>query len=491
MNVRAALSLCAILACALAASSSPQTRAPLTDAQLASIDSFVTTEMARTHVPGAAVGVYSRGDVLLAKGYGFANVEGSVPVKPETLFQSGSVGKQFVSAAIMMLVEEGRISLDDSITKYFPGAPASWKPIRVKNLLSHTSGLAEYESPERTGPKGPFYLRLDYTESQLLHKIEALPIDNAPGAKWNYRNTNYVLLGFLIHRVTGVFYADYLAKHIFKPLGMSSTRLISEADVIPNRAAGYQWENDVLKNQDWVSPTFNSTADGALYFNVPDLAKWDAALYTTQLLTQSSLDAMWTVYKLNNGKLNDGDYGFAWEITQQNGHRLIEHSGEWQGFTSQISRYPDDSLTVVVLANSDSARTDYMAHVIAGLADAPLLPQKLTAIPDTQPRIAASLESLLDRIAAGEAIRPFVSEEFARVVTSSATARVRRRIALLWPGGSLFLVQRTPSLDNASPMVSKFRLSKGTSSVLISYDLDAHGKAASFFFEPDQEYRSQ
>lgn len=312
----------------------------------------------------------------------------------------------------MMLVEQGRVSLDDSVAKYFPGTPASWKPIRIKNLLSHTSGLAEYESPERTGPKGPFYLRLDYTEHQLLHKIEALPIENAPGAKWNYRNTNYVLLGFLIHRVTGMFYADYLAKRIFKPLGMSSTRLISDADIIPNRAAGYQWEDDALKNQDWVSPTFNSTADGALYFNVLDLAKWDAALYTTQLLKQSSLDAMWTVYKLNDGQPNGDNYGFAWEITAQNGHRLIEHGGAWQGFTCQISRYPNDSLTVVVLTNSDSAHPDYMAPVIAGLVDAPLLPQKLTAITDAQSRIAASLESLLSSMAAGADIHHFVEQEY-------------------------------------------------------------------------------
>ncbi len=491
MSARHAALLFAVLAFSLAGSPSTPTRARLTDAQITSIDSFVTTEMARAHVPGVAVGIYSRGTVLLAKGYGLANVELRVPVKPATIFQSGSVGKQFVSAAIMTLVEEGRVSLDDSITMYFPDAPASWKPIRIKNLLSHTSGLAEYESSERTGPNGPFYLRLDFTEDQLLRQIEALPLENAPGAKWNYRNTNYVLLGFLIHRVTGMFYADYLAKRIFKPLGMSSTRLISDADIIPNRAAGYQWEEGVLKNQDWVSPTFNSTADGALYFNVLDLAKWDAALYTTQLLKQSSLDAMWTVYKLNDGKPNGGNYGFAWEITTQNGHRVIQHDGAWQGFTGDISRYPDDSLMVVVLTNFDSARPDYIAHVIAGLADAPLLPQKLTAIADAQPGIAASLESLLDSMAAGADIRHLVSPAFARVISPGVTARVRRMIAPLWPGGTLALVQRTPSPDNAALTVSQFRLAKGAGSILIWYGLDAHGKVDTLFFEPDQEYRSQ
>src|SRR5271170_6042288 len=124
-------------------------------------------EMAREHIPGVEVGVYNRGRVLLAKGYGLANVELDVPVKPETIFQSGSTGKQFVSCAIMMLVEEGKISLDDSITKFFPEAPATWKPILIRNLLSHTSGLSEYEEGDRTGPKGAFYLRLDFSEDEL------------------------------------------------------------------------------------------------------------------------------------------------------------------------------------------------------------------------------------------------------------------------------------------------------------------------------------
>src|SRR5262249_28071467 len=184
---------------------------------VSTIDRFVREEMAAEQIPGLAVGVYSRGNILLAKGYGLANVELNVPVKPETIFQSGSVGKQFVSAAVMMLVEEGKVGLDDSIVKYFPNAPASWKPILVKNLLSHTSGLAEYESLERRGPKGPFYLRLDFSEDELVEKVEALPIEFAPGDQWSYRNTNYLLLGILIHKVTGQFYADYLRERIFKP----------------------------------------------------------------------------------------------------------------------------------------------------------------------------------------------------------------------------------------------------------------------------------
>jgi CubicO group peptidase (beta-lactamase class C family) len=346
----------------------------LTPEQVKDIDRYITSEMELDRIPGMAIGVYSHGQVLMAKGYGLANVELNVPVKPETLFQSGSVGKQFVSAAVMMLVEEGRIGLDDSIVKYFPNAPETWNRVLVKNLLSHTSGLAEYETEQRTGPKGPFYMRLDFTEDELVEKTEALPIDFQPGEKWAYRNTNYLLLGIMIHKVTGKFYADYLTERIFKPLGMTSTRLISDADIIPNRASGYELHGDKVQNQTWVSPTFNSTADGTLYFNVLDLAKWDEALYGTGLLKQSSLDRIWTVFPLNDGKPNPAHYGFGWIINTLNEHKLIEHSGGWQGFACIISRYVDDTLTIVVLTNLDASHPGKIAHQIAGLVNPALKP---------------------------------------------------------------------------------------------------------------------
>jgi uncharacterized protein (TIGR03435 family) len=352
----------------------PSASPELKPEQLGAIDRYITEEMGRERIPGLSVGIYSRGQILLAKGYGLANVELNVAVKPETIFQSGSVGKQFVSAAVMMLVEEGKAGLDDSIVKYFPSAPPAWKPILIKNLLSHTSGLAEYETPERRGPKGPFYLRLDFTEDELVDKIEALPIESKPGEKWNYRNTNYVLLGVMIHKVTGKFYADFLQERIFKPWYMTSTRLISTADIIPNRSSGYELERGKLRNPEWVSPTFNSTADGALYFNVLDLAKWDEALYGTSLLKQSSLDRLWTVFPLNDGTPNPAGYGFAWSINPVNGHKAIEHGGAWQGFTCDISRFVDDSLTVVVLTNLAGARPGPIAHMVAGLVNPALMP---------------------------------------------------------------------------------------------------------------------
>ena len=481
--------LAALLAPVPSVAADAPPRAALTAQQLAAIDTFVQTEMGREHVPGIAVGIYSRGKVLLAKGYGMSNVELSVPVKPETVFQSGSVGKQFAAAAMMLLVEDGKVSLDDSITKYFTDAPAAWKPILIKNLLSHTSGLPEYETPERTGRGAAFDTRMDFTEDDFVKKIEALPIENAPGDKWNYRNTNYLLLGIMIHRVTGMFYADFFQRRIFQPLGMTSTRLISEADIIPNRAAGYELQGSGLKNQEWVSPTFNTTADGALYFNVLDLAKWDAALYGTRLLKQSSLDRMWTVYPLNDGKPNPAGYGFGWFIDAQNGHQRIGHGGLWQGFAADITRYPDDALTVVVLANLDRAQPAYFSHVIAGLAVAPLLPPRLAAIDDTQPAFAASLRALLDRIAAGQDIRDQMVPNFAKIVTPEMTQSVQRRVAPLWPGGALTLVRRSPGPVDPTRTISTFRLTKGDQSLLVVFAVASDGKVAGLQFVPDREYQ--
>lgn len=291
---------------------------------------YVKAEMARQHIPGLALLVSRDGEPVRAQGFGFSNVELQVPVKPETLFQSGSVGKQFAATAIMMLVEKGTISLDDSITKYFPEAPPTWKPVSVRHLLSHTGGFTDY-------PKD-FDFRKDRSEDELLKIVEAIPLAFPPGTNWSYSNLGYLTLGILIHRVTGTFYGDVLQERIFRPLGMQTTRIISEADIIPNRSAGYRLVKGELKNQEWVSPALNTTADGSLYFSILDLAKWDAALYTEKLLKRTSLDQMWTVVKLNNGKPNSGDYGFGWEITNSHGHRVVGHSGSWQGFKTQLSR---------------------------------------------------------------------------------------------------------------------------------------------------------
>jgi CubicO group peptidase (beta-lactamase class C family) len=340
--------------------------ASLVFAQTDKVDEFVKAEIAKRKIPGVSIAIVKNGVITKAKGYGLANVELNVPATPYTIYQSGSVGKQFTATLVMMLVEEGKMSLEDPVSKYFPTAPDAWKGITIRHLLTHTAGISNKLY-------GQINMHQDYTENELLKMIAEIPLDFLPGEKMSYSNSGYVTLGILIHNATGEFYGDLLSKKIFTPLGMSTARIINEMDIIPNRAAGYRLVLGQIKNQDWVSPSLNTTADGSLYLTVMDMAKWDAALYTEKLLKRSSLDQMWTPVKLNDGKTVP--YGFGWAFDNVKGHRLIQHGGAWQGFTSQISRYVDDKLTVIVLANMAGADPGSIARGIAAIENPDLVPE--------------------------------------------------------------------------------------------------------------------
>ena len=481
--------------CALGALGSAQA-AELSPTQVAAIDRYVVTEIARERIPGAEVGIYRDGRAILKKGYGFANVELSVAVTADTLMQSGSTGKQFVATAIMQLVEQGKFRLDDGITQYFPEAPPSWKPIQIKNLLSHTSGLSEYETTERARPGGEFDLRLDFSEDELVRKIEQLPIDFAVGEQWSYRNTNYVLLGALIHRVTGMPYGEYLHQSLFVPSGMSLTRIISDRDIIPHRSAGYEIQGGKLHNQHWVSATFNSTADGALYFNVGELEKWDRALYGSDIVKPESLKVMWTPYVLNDGHANADGYGFGWFVHDINGHRVIEHGGAWQGFTCGISRYVDDKLTVVVLTNldSDHAAPEGMVHVIAGLVDAKLMPPPAPAIADTQPQIAAVVRTVMEQTLKREDASNYYAADAASFYDGEAghqfgpeqAAELRSNLGAAWVDGPLLLVKRKPEGDG---IFSTFRTGRAGDFRQVVVLTDAAGKLKFLVVLPDPDNR--
>lgn len=197
--------------------------------------------------------------ILLPAGLGIAaaNIEHQVPVKPDTVFQSGSMGKQFTAAAVMLLVEDGKIRLGDPITRYFPDtAPSHWRHITVRQGLTHTTGTTGY-------PPG-FDFRRDYTENELIQLAAKTPLAFQPGERWSYSNLGYVMLGVLISKVTGKFYGEFLQDRIFRPLGMTTARVVTEADIIPNRASGYRIVNGEIQNQPWISPGLSATADGSL-----------------------------------------------------------------------------------------------------------------------------------------------------------------------------------------------------------------------------------
>lgn len=333
------------------------------------VDAFVRAEMQRQRVPGVAIGVVRKGEVLIAKGFGYANVEHRVPVTAETIFQSGSLGKQFTAVAVMLQVEDGKLSLDDAITQYFADAPDTWRPITVRHLLTHTSGIPDYEEQVAHSKPGTAVLdyRRDYTEEQLTQVAYRMPLEFAAGSRWSYSNTGYVLLGILIHKVSGRFYGDVLKDRVFRPLRMTTARIISEEDIVPNRAAGYRLVAGELKNQEWVAPQLNTTADGALYLTVNDLIAWDRGLRAHAILKPESWRQVYTPVVLNSGETYP--YGFGWFIDQSKGQPWYRHSGSWQGFKTYISRYLADDLTIIVLANLADANQERFVDGIAAIVD--------------------------------------------------------------------------------------------------------------------------
>ena len=358
----------------------------------AGVDQFVEAERTRQRIPGVAVAIVRKGEPIKAQGYGLANVEHNVPVTRDTIFQSGSVGKQFTAVAAMLLVEDGTLALTDPLTKFFPEAPETWKPITVRHLLTHTSGLPDYTS-------GTIDYRKDYSDDQLQKFAYALPLEFEPGARWNYSNTGYMMLGIVIRKASGKFYGDVLKERVFAPLGMKTARIITEEDIVAHRAGGYRIAGGELKNQQWVAPQLNTTADGSLYVSLNDMIAWDAGLRAGRLLKPESWAQVFAPVKLNSGK--SYPYGFGWNVEPLNGHRAQRHGGSWQGFQTFIARYPDDDVTVIVLTNLAQANPTRIADGIASRLDPTLATPPLKPLSAPDPEMEARVRRLLTEATAG------------------------------------------------------------------------------------------
>lgn len=453
------------------------------------IDGYVQREMQRQRLPGVAVGVYRNGVPVHLKGYGLADLEWNVPMGPDSLMQTGSLGKQFVAAAVLKLAEDGLLDIDGDIRRHFPEGPAEWSEITVANLLSHTSGLGDYDAPGMTAPGGAFDYRRDFTEDQLAAAIAALPPVAAPNAEWQYNNANYVLLGILIHRVTGQTWGDYLKTTFLAPLAMTSTRVISDLDIIPRRASGYELRSGRLRNQQWVSATFNSTADGTIYSTIEDMGRWERALSSGTLLSPESMRRMWTPVVLADGRPNAQGYGFGWNITQLNGQQRIAHNGAWQGFTSNMTRYPEAGLSVVVFANLDSSagRPDLIARVVAGLVEPNLMPAPSVALPDDPDR-AHRLRNFLLRAISGEDL----SNDFSPGVgydpqDHDLIADLTSSLPEGWLNQPMILVRETSRPDGSGRY--SYRIGPTANSRLFTVALSASGRIAGYGVAADPDGR--
>jgi CubicO group peptidase (beta-lactamase class C family) len=282
------------------------------------------------------------GQVLFSKGYGSADLEWDIPNAPNTKFRLGSVTKQFTAASILLLEERGKLSVSDPVKKYVPDAPAAWDRITVFHVLTHTSGI-----PNFTGfPEYEKFSAFAATPVELVARFRDKPLDFEPGEKWNYSNSGYLLLGYLIEKITGESYEKFVRENIFTPLGMKESGYDSNSAVIPHRASGYALVNKRYENAGFVHMTIPHAA-GALYSTTEDLLKWEQGLFGGKVLKPASLQKMTTPFKNN--------YAFGLSVETAGGHKVISHGGGIQGFVTDLEYYPDDQLTVAVLENVTGA----------------------------------------------------------------------------------------------------------------------------------------
>jgi CubicO group peptidase (beta-lactamase class C family) len=310
------------------------------------VNAYVREKMLSNHIPGFSLAVVRDGKIIHAKGYGMANLELSTPATEKTAFAIYSITKTFTGVATMMLVEEGKILLEDPISKHLAGLPAGWNKITIRQLLNHTSGLPNW----RENATKLRDMRIDYTKTEVLNLVTGMPLVFPSVESWAYGETGFFLLGMLIEKVSGKSYEQFLRERIFVPLGMNDTRLDSNIHLIPNRADGYEWKNGGFRNAVWYNPSLTFSTAG-LVSTVLDLAKWDAALYTEKLLKKSTLEHMWTNAKLNNGQIVT-DYGLGFGLSPFRGQRRIGHVGGAEGGATAMSRFIDDKVTVIALSNA-------------------------------------------------------------------------------------------------------------------------------------------
>lgn len=323
------------------------------------IDQAVQAALKKFNLPGATVAVLKDQQVIYVKGYGYSNLALRTPVRPEDRFQIGSISKMFVATAILLMVEDGKMALDDKVGKYFSGLPDSWGPITIRMLLSHSSGVPGDASSTSTDPSidKTFDRFMAGSDAERVAAIAAIPLHSAPGTKFEYSNLGYNVLGMLATRVAGMDYVELLQQRVFRPLGMTSARKIDAANPMAGTAAGYRQEGDSVR-EITLSPNiqrFNALGAGGLEMNALDLAKWDKALYGNQVLKASSLAEM-TKAQIDAG--GGAAYGFGWFLFTVNGHVLYKHSGGMAGFVSDYRRWPDDRFSTIVLTNNGDQTLD-------------------------------------------------------------------------------------------------------------------------------------
>jgi D-alanyl-D-alanine carboxypeptidase len=409
-------------ACSLP-TAAPPSGAPAADAVARHNDDFdawVAALMARTRIPGLSIVVVRNGSVVRAGHYGLSNVELNVPVTEETSFKIASMSKAFTAAALMLLVEDGSLGLDDTVTNHLEGLPPAWREITLRQLLNNTSGLSNDwdlnpgmgTHPDSWTINSSDYFLRNSSDDAFLRALADLPLLFAPGERYSYAAGTFVI-GLVIEKVAGMPYAEFMRTKVFEPLGMARTMINDASRVVPHRASGYRLHYGELMNGYRISQAAEARGDVGVLTTALDLARWDAAMRDTRLLSRASLDLIATPARLEDG--SSFPYGLGWNLWPVRGFRTMSHGGTFRtGFSSNISRYVDADLTVIVVANLWAAFPDgEIGQEIASFYDPAFrLISTMQPRSDPDPDRSRRLGSVIGLVARGSLDPAVMTEEF-------------------------------------------------------------------------------
>lgn len=398
--------------------------------------------------PGATV-IISKGDeILYKKAFGLANLENKVPMKPDMVFRIGSVTKQFTAVSILRLAEQGKLNLQDEITRFLPDYPVQGKKITIEHLLTHTSGIRSYTDMEEFNEA---FMAVDKKPSVLVDFFKSQPMEFEPGTQWHYNNSGYVLLGVIIEKITGMSYAKYIEDSIFRPLQMTRSLYGSNSKIVADRATGYDPSSTGVQNASYLSMTLPYAA-GSLMSTVEDLYKWSRGLRKEKLLKHEWLEKAVTGYKLKSGR--NTNYGYGWFIGEIGGQKVYEHSGGINGYLSDALYLPGPDIYMAILSNCTCKAPSDVLTEMAGLALNVKTKFKKIAV---------------DSTALNEFVAVYESEE-------GDTRTISRK------GGTLQSQRKGGSLYVISPYEKDKFYFEGTGS-LIRFSRDAQGKVNGMFFK--------
>jgi CubicO group peptidase (beta-lactamase class C family) len=339
-------------------SASAQPAAPSAQQIKAKVDEYMKAAVEFEKFSGSVL-IAKDGKPIVSKGYGMANIEFDAPNNPQTVFRLASVSKQFTAAAIMILQERGKLSVNDSACKYLTNCPTAWQPITIRHLLTMTHGIPNVSALEIGGLRA-----LPIPLDQWYEVTGKKPLEYAPGEKFKYLSAGYTVLGLIIERVSGKSYGEFMQENIFTPLRMKRTAYEAPFRIVKNRAIGYkQLPGDPITNVPY-REIIRMYAAGGIYSTTEDLLLWDQALYTTKLLSKKSIEEMFTPFKdMYPGK----SYAYGWWTSQKFGRREIAHGGNATGFITYFARYPEDRVTVIVLSNNQSGSAGKINDVLSAI----------------------------------------------------------------------------------------------------------------------------